>query len=167
MSDVTRWDLTKEVCAWFANSEEVEFIICADKKGAYVKYSDYESLQAELKEAEQKLRAHRITRASELEENKRLQAKLDTREEILINKRKLIDKLQEELNKHRWRKVEDELPAESQIVDVFAGGDRLPYRKYEGGEFYSYGLPDEHGMAGYNVLIEYVSHWKPITPPEE
>ena len=74
-----------------------------------------------------------------------------------------VAKLEDELDKHRWRKVEDELPEEQQTVIYYFETTGVDIGKYWKGE---------HGMncfGGNNRgwLCEDVTHWKPITPPEQ
>ena len=63
--------------------------------------------------------------------------------------------LEAELDKHRWRKVKDEMPEKNVIVLMFA-----PDYMESAITYWLCSIEDKH-------LWEHATHWKPITPPEQ
>jgi len=63
-----------------------------------------------------------------------------------------------------WISVEDWMPGNGELVDVWTEGRRIPESSYEGGEFYTLGY-DEHGVSCYDTLAENVTHWMPLPEP--
>jgi len=73
---------------------------------------------------------------------------------------------------NEWISVEDINPSNDMTVDVWIGivdgvgiQVRLPYVKYEGGEFYDF-MVDDHGCGYYGDRLDGVTHWIHITPPD-
>jgi len=80
-----------------------------------------------------------------------------------------INRLLAELDKHRWRKVEDELPEKHEKVQAFTKDGILYNRAWLalccGKLAWEYSCPPDSFCPQW--LNKKVIKWKPITPPED
>lgn len=178
-------ELLGEISKWpwelLKNSWAVSTIYVNDKQGIVcenILEEEYttEDNQEEM-EAQQEINLGFIAQAPEiinqlLEELEKYNVKFKEQDEGLDSMTGMLERsfqretdLKEELNLHRWIPVSKRLPETGQMVDVFSAGLRLTDVQYEGGEFYAYGFPDEHGVTGHDLIVESVTHWQPIIHP--
>lgn len=106
----------------------------------------------------------------------KLQSQLTQAQQTIEELRKKITALQSQLQASEWVSVEDGLPEEGQIVDVWADGKRFTDLIFENGDFgtaeESIDLDEITRGSDYitKIVAKYelkVSYWKPITPPTE
>ena len=81
-----------------------------------------------------------------------------------------VERLFDELDKHRWRKVEDDgLPELGERVEAYdKNGTWYPYAGLHlccQKRVWCYLNTPDHGASLY--IENDVTHWKPMTPPEE